>query len=158
MAFLRIWILVLVPAALCQADAWDEFCEWRTRCGLPQIQEDPVMTKWAQEKANFRAYYRLKNGHQGPRTPAGWREGTGEAKSFWGWLTCCQEEDAAYGGAGICIGLDGERYMVLALRGGSGRSLFRSRTNIPIHDTSRLTAKPYRIQIRTKERNFDVVR
>lgn len=116
------------------------------------------MTKWAQEKANYRAYYRLQNGHQGPQTPGGWREGTGEATSGWGWLTCCQEENAVSGGAGMCVGLDGERYMVLVLRGGSGRSLLGSRNNIPIHDTSRLTAKPFRIQIRTKESNFDVVR
>ena len=116
------------------------------------------MAKFAQEKANYRAYYRLKNGHQGPQPIAGWREGTGEARSVWGWLTCCQEESAAYGGAGMCVGLDGDRYMVLVLRGGSGRCLLRSRNNVPIYDTSRLTAKPYRIQVRTKESDFDVVR
>lgn len=158
MSLVRVWFLMLVPVTMCQGDAWDEFSEWRRQCGLPQVKEDPAMTKWAQAKANYRAFHRLKNGHQGPRNPAGWREGTGEAKPVWGWLTCCQEEDAAYGGAGMCVGLDGDRYMVLVLRGGNGRCLLRSRNDIPIHNTSRLTTRPYRVQIRTKESNFDVVR
>lgn len=158
MSAFRGCLFLLVASSVCHADPWDEFCEWRRRVGLPQIKEDPAMTKWAQNKANYRAFHRLKNGHQGPTTPAGWREGTGEATSMWGWLTCCQEEDAVYGGAGMCVGWDGERYMCLVLRGGSGRSLLGRRNNIPIHDTSRLTARPYRVQRRTKERNFDIVR
>src|SRR5690606_31519384 len=109
------------------------------------LREVPEMTAFAQNKANYRAFHRLKDGHQGPQAPFGWREGTGEATSDWGWLTCCQEEDAVEGGAGLTIGRDGERYMVLVLRGGSGRSLLGRRNNSPVHNTSYVNPRPWRI-------------
>ena len=137
---LLLLMLLLIPN-LAAADAWDEFCEWRRRVGLPQVQKDPAMMKFAQDKANYRAYYGLQNGHQGPKQPYSWREGTGEATATWGFLTCCMEEDATHGGAGLCIGKDGQRYMVLVLRGGSGQALI-SRHQIPVHNTSYLTPKP----------------
>ena len=126
-------------AQLAHADGWAEFCEWRRRMGLPQVQQDPAMMAFAQNKANYQAS-RLISGHAGPRTPAGWREGTGNAAASWGWLTCCMEEDARFGGAGMAYGRDGQRYMVLVVRGGSGRALVRRR-NLPTFNTSHLTPR-----------------
>jgi hypothetical protein len=123
---------------------WTEFCKWRELVGLPQVKEDADMTKFATRKACYRAFHRLKDGHDGPECPPGWREGTAAAKPTWGWLTCCQEEDAEYGGAGMCVAKNGDRYMVLVLRGGTGEALI-PRDNIPIHDTSHLTPNPIRI-------------
>ena len=77
----------------------DEINEWRRRSGLRPFIEDPAMTRFAQMKAKYRAAKNLRNGHQGPQAPAGWREGTGEASSSWGWLTCESESDFTYAGA-----------------------------------------------------------
>ena len=137
-------------ASVAYADGWAEFCEWRRRMGLPQVQQDPQMMAFAQQKANYQAS-RLISGHAGPRVRPGWREGTGNATASWGWLTCCMEEDAQYGGAGMAYGMDGQRYMVLVLRGGSGRAL-RRRQNLPTFNTSHLsprggaTMQPYQAQ------------
>ncbi len=136
------------------SEAWAEFNEWRRLCGLPQIKESPEMTAFAQNKANYRAFYRLKNNHAGPKAPDGWREGCAEAFPFWGWLSCRQEEDALEGGAGLAVGLDGERYMVLVLRGGSGRCLLATgRDNTPVHDTSYMSKRPWRIPRGAKSYN-----
>jgi len=125
--------------------AWSEFCEWRRLVGLPQIEHDQEMTNFAQRKANWRAYRESPDGHDGPDPEPGWREGTAAAKPVWGWLTCAQEEDADFGGAGMCVAKNGDRYMVLVLRGGTGEALI-PRQNIPIHDTSYLTPNPVRIE------------
>jgi hypothetical protein len=124
---------------------WNEFCAWREIVGLPRVEYDKNMAAYAQIKAEQRARERLKDGHDGHPCPPSWREGTGEAKPMWGWLTCCQEEDAEYGGCGMCVGLDEDRYMVLLLRGGTGKALI-PRDNIPIHDTSSMNPDPPRIE------------
>lgn len=121
--------------------AWAEFCEWRRLAGLPQIRHDEDMTLFAQGKARWQAERGLDGGHDGPGCPSGWREGTAKAAKSWGWLTCCQEEDAAYGGAGMCVGRDGERHMVLVLRGGTGRPLI-PRRRIPVFKTAHLSPNP----------------
>jgi len=125
-------------------DAMDEVNEWRRRSGLRPFVEDPQMTKFARMKAEYRAMRNLRNGHQGPKAPGNWREGTGEAKPVWGWLTCETESDFKYAGAAMCVGRDGTRYMVLVCRGGSGRALI-SRNNAPVHNTSHLTPNPPRV-------------
>lgn len=141
-----IFALVVLSAAICRAEPLAEVNEWRRRVGLPQFTKDPEMMRFAQTKAECRARRGLKNGHDGPQPPGGWREGTGEAAAHWGWLTCVMEEDAVHAGAGIAIGHDGERYMVLVVRGGSGRALI-SRQNIPIHDTSAMTPNPVDVRV-----------
>ena len=112
-------IIVLTTQAIVSADAIDEVNEWRKRSGLPLFIEDPAMTKFATMKARYRAERNLRDGHQGPRPPAGWHEGTGEAYATWGWLTCETESEFMYAGAGICVGRDGTRFMVLVCRDGS---------------------------------------
>lgn len=119
--------------------AMQEVNYWRKLNRLPPVVEDPELTKFAQMKAEYRAKRGLKDGHQGPVNPPGTREGTGEATPEWGWLTCVMEETADEGGAGIAVGADGERYMVLVLRGGGDAPIGR---NVRPHDTSFLTPDP----------------
>ena len=83
------------------ASAMEEVNHWRTQNGLEAFKEVPWMTKFAQEKAEWRAARLAENGHQGPRCPANCREGCGEARPEWGWLTCCQEETGKWAGAGV---------------------------------------------------------
>jgi hypothetical protein len=146
MRLLIIVAVLMTVATSVQADGMDEVNEWRRRTGLPLFIEDPEMTKFAQMKARHRAENNLRNGHQGPKPPARWHEGTGEASSLWGWLTCEMECDFTYAGAGLCVGKDGTRYMVLVCRGGSSRP-FISRRSVPVHSTSHLTPKPARIRV-----------
>lgn len=126
---------VLCPAV--QGAGLEEVNFWRVRQGLRPLKEDPLLTRFAQRKAEYRAARLLKNGHQGPACPGGCREGTGEARAEWGWLTCVMEEDATHAGAGVAIGEDNERYMVLVVRGGSGGAP-RGRNVQPL-STSHLT-------------------
>lgn len=133
----------LATAAIVHGGAFDEVNAWRRAAGLPQLTEDPVMTEFAQRKAQYRAARRLKNGHQGPSAQADWTEGCGEAKAVWGWLTCATECDFRYGGAGVATSVDGERYMVFVGRGGSGRALIDPH-RYPIINTSHLTPNPIR--------------
>lgn len=117
----QIYALILVAAAsTAGATAIEEVNYWRSQNGLPPFQEDEQLTQFAQAKAEWRAARLAKNGHQGPSVPAGCREGCGEATPDWGWLTCCQEETGQLAGAGVAIGADGERYMVLVIRGTNG--------------------------------------
>ena len=127
-----------------QADGMAEVNEWRRRTGLPPFIEDPKMTEFAKAKARYRAERDLQNGHQGPKPPSNWHEGTGEATASWGWLTCEMESEFKYAGAGICVGPNGTRYMVLVCRDGSGRALV-SRNNSPVHNTSHLSPNPPRV-------------
>jgi hypothetical protein len=136
-------VFALTAVAIAQGGAFDEVNAWRRGAGLPQLIEDPAMTEFAQKKAQYRAARGLKDGHQGPSVPTGWTEGCGEAKASWGWLTCATECDFRYAGAGIAIGVDGERYMVFVGRGGSGRALIDP-NRYPIVNTSHLTPNPTR--------------
>ncbi|MEO0532131.1 MAG: CAP domain-containing protein [Planctomycetota bacterium] len=113
-------LAVLILTGTCHAAAIDEVNHWRQQNGLPAFTEDEELTAFAQQKAEWRAARLAKNGHQGPATPAGCREGCGEATADWGWLTCCQEETGTKAGAGVAIGADGERYMVLLIHGTQG--------------------------------------
>lgn len=111
-------LFLLCGAAV--GSAIDEVNHWRKQNGLPAFKEVPWMTDFAQRKAEWRAARLMQNGHAGPSTPPGCREGTGEANPRWGWLTCCQEETGTFAGAGVAIGEDGQRYMVLVVQGTSG--------------------------------------
>ena len=149
---MRIAITLAVVAVTCTSvmgGAMDEVNEWRKRCGLKPFVEDPEMTKFAVMKARYRAERNLRDGHQGPQPKAGWHEGTGEALPMWGWLTCEMESDFKYAGAGMCVGNDGTRYMVLVCRSGSGRALVR-RNYAPVHNTSYLTPNPPRLAERIR--------
>lgn len=150
MAILRALALSLLITSFASAGAMEEVNHWRTKNGLPPFKEVPWMTKFAQQKAEWRAARLAKNGHQGPQCPASCREGTGEAKSEWGWLTCCQEESGTWAGAGVAIGADGERYMVLVIHGtqGSaprGRQIGGGSAGLRIINTSMLTPDAPRI-------------
>ena len=144
MRFMLMGVLCGSVIGTVRADGMAEVNEWRRRTGLPAFIEDPQMTAFAQSKARYRAERGLQNVHQGPKPPAGWHEGTGEATANWGWLTCEMESDFRYAGAGICLGADGTRYMVLVCRGGSGRALV-SRNNTPVHKTAHITPNPQRV-------------
>lgn len=146
--FIRTLILVSllawIPVSTASATAMKEVNHWRTQNGLPPLKEVPWMTKFAQQKAEWRAARLAQNGHQGPSCPAGCREGTGEATPSWGWLTCCQEETGKWAGAGVAIGADGQRYMVLVIHGthGStpkGRQIGGGSSRLRIINTSSLT-------------------
>lgn len=113
-------LVLLLACSVSHGAAIDEVNHWRQQNGLPAFVEDDQLTEFAQQKAEWRAARLAKNGHQGPPTPAGCREGCGEATEQWGWLTCCQEETGTQAGAGVAIGADGERYMVLVIRGTHG--------------------------------------
>lgn len=118
--FLAALIVAALFSSTASATAMKEVNHWRTQNGLPPLKEVPWMTKFAQKKAEWRAARLAQNGHQGPACPAGCREGTGEATPSWGWLTCCQEESGKWAGAGVAIGADGQRYMVLIIHGTRG--------------------------------------
>lgn len=120
---MRVFLLLLLTVFTCSTaagSAMDEVNHWRTQNGLRPFVESPELTRFAQEKAEWRAARLAQNGHQGPPCPAGCREGCGEATPEWGWLTCCQEESGEVAGAGVAIGSDGQRYMVLVVRGTNG--------------------------------------
>ena len=85
-------------------DGMDEVNEWRRKSGLPPFVEDAEMTKFARMKARYRAERNLQDGHQGPKPPTSWHEGTGEATPEWGWLTCEMESDFKYAGAAFVCG------------------------------------------------------
>ncbi|KAA5543146.1 CAP domain-containing protein [Roseiconus nitratireducens] len=140
----RLILCVLIAstsAAIVHGSAFDEVNAWRRAAGLPALIEDPAMSEFAQRKAEYRAARGLKNGHQGPSVPSPWTEGCGEATATWGWLTCATECDFRYGGAGVAMGADGERYMVFVGRGGTGRALIDPQ-RYPIIRTSHLTPQP----------------
>ena len=144
MRLLMTAIMLLGLAATAGAEAMDEVNFWRGRNRLPAFREDVKLTAFAQMKAEYRAQRRLQNGHQGPRWPQGCTEGTGEATASWGWLTCVMEADAAEAGAGVAIGGDGQRYMVLVVRG-PGRSLIPPERVRPL-STAHLTPNPPRFR------------
>lgn len=140
---MRIIILILLLSSTASASALEEVNLWRSKNGLPAFEEDAKLTEAAQRKAEYRAQRRLKDGHQGPRCPGGCREGTGEARPEWGWLTCVMEETGKTAGAGVAIGADGERYMVLIVRGTRG-SAPRGRSIRPMR-TAHLTPDAPRV-------------
>ena len=113
-------VIVLTLSMAANAGALDEVNLWRSKNGLSTLAEDKELTLFAQHKSEYRAARLLKDNHHGPRHPEGCREGTGEAHPSWGWLTCVMEETGKYAGAGVAIGVDGERYMVLVMRGPRG--------------------------------------
>lgn len=121
-----------------QMSAIEEVNHWRRANGLPEFIEDAVLTQFCQHKAEYRALNGLRNGHDGPKPPGGCVEGTGEASHEWGWLTCAMEDSGTHAGAGMCIGWDDERYMVLVVRP-PGRRLLSHVTPI---DTSHLSPNP----------------
>jgi hypothetical protein len=140
---MRTVMFVLLLSSTAHAGALDEVNLWRTTNGLPPFHEDTTLTAAAQHKAEYRAARLLKNGHQGPACPPGCREGTGEARAEWGWLTCVMEESGTYAGAGVAIGDDGERYMVLMVRGThshapTGRQVHPLRTSHLTPDAPRI--------------------
>ena len=133
-------ILLLIATCQCFAAGMDEVNFWRSRVGLRAFREDPQLTAFAQTKAEYRAKRLLQNGHQGPRWPAGTREGTGETNESWGcWNTCVMEETGDTAGAGVARGRDGQRYMVLVVRGGGAAPIGR---NIRWVRTFHLTPNP----------------
>ena len=117
------------PAALA-GNALDEVNLQRTRVGLPPLVADPVMMDFAQRKAEFQAARGIDgstpgkpyNGHEGPRNPGGWVEGTGVGRgtSFHMWATCAMDSVSPPGtkaGAGSAVGPDGARYQCLVVAG-----------------------------------------
>lgn len=149
--FIRALFLSSLLASTAAATAMEEVNHWRTANGLEPLQEVPWMTKFAQRKAQWRAARLAQNGHQGPPCPAGCREGCGEADASWGWLTCCQEETGKWAGAGVAIGADGQRYMVLIIHGTPGqaprgRQIGGRGALLHIINTSKLTPDAPRVE------------
>lgn len=148
--FIRVLLLTSLMSSTASATAMEEVNYWRTQNGLEPLREVPWMTEFAQRKAEWRAARLAQNGHQGPRCPAGCREGCGEAHSNWGWLTCCQEETGELAGAGVAIGADGQRYMVLIIQGTRGtaprgRQIGGRGAPLRIINTSQLTPDAPRV-------------
>jgi hypothetical protein len=149
--FIRIFLLILLITPTASGTAIEEVNRWRTQNGVEVLKEVPWMTEFAQRKAEWRAARLAQNGHQGPPCPAGCREGCGEARSHWGWLTCCQEETGEWAGAGVAIGSDGQRYMVLILHGTQGaatrgRQVGRRGSRLRTINTSWLTPDAPRVE------------
>lgn len=113
-------LLLLCLALPANATGIQEVNYWRSKNGLKPFIEVPWMTAHCQKKAEYRAARGLKDSHEGPSTPTGCIEGTAESTSDWGWHTCCTEESGRYAGAGVAIGEDRERYMVLLVHGKGG--------------------------------------
>lgn len=105
--------------------------------------EDKALTRFAQHKAEYRAARGLKDGHQGPKPSDDCREGTAEALPLFGWISCVMEETGRLAGAGVAIGDDGERYMVLVVRG-KGYAPFGSQ-NLVCIPTAHMTPNAPRI-------------
>ena len=148
--YARAVMLSLLVVSVAGATAMEEVNQWRSQNGLPVFKEDKNLTAFAQHKAEWRAARLAQNGHQGPTCPAGCREGCGEATSSWGWLTCCQEETGQFAGAGVAIGADGQRYMVLVVKGTHGtaprgRQIGGRGARLRIIDTSKLTPDAPRV-------------
>lgn len=133
-------ILIVLLYSVAHASGMDEVNYWRSKNGLRAFKEVPWITRAAQKKAEYRAARGLKDGHDGPKCPAGCREGTGEATADWGWLTCVMEETGRWAGAGVAVGSDGERYMVLIVHGARGRAPIGH--NIRPLKTAHLTPNP----------------
>jgi hypothetical protein len=149
-------MLTLLITSTATATAMEEVNHWRASNGLSTFKEVAWMSEFAQRKAEWRAARLAKDGHQGPPCPAGCREGCGEANSTWGWLTCCQEETGKWAGAGVAIGEDGQRYMVLIIHGARGnaprgRQIGGTGASLRIINTSNLTPDAPRIQRATRE-------
>jgi len=133
-------LMWMVASRLSEASGMDEVNYWRTANGLKPFREVPWMKAFAQTKAEYRAARLLKDGHDGPRCPAGCREGTAEATAEFGWLSCCMEETGKWAGAGLAIGADGDRYMVLIVHGLKGHAPIGRRVR-PLR-TAHLTPNP----------------
>lgn len=136
---MRALLLLLAMASFAQASAMDEVNHWRKKNGLRPFIEVPWMTTAAQKKAEWRAARLLKRGHQGPACPRGCREGTGTGTPSWGWITCCMNQSGKYAGAGIALGVDGKRRMVLIVYG-RGKDLVHG--TLRAQKTAHLTPHP----------------
>ena len=104
----------------------------------------------AQAKAEWKAAHLVRtangySGHEGHIPPADCIEGTGALDPWWGWATC---RTTVYGshaaGAGLAIGSDGRRYMVLLIR-------TRQTAEIPLNsrnliDTAHMTPSAPRVE------------
>jgi len=136
-------VLALTSCSIAEAGGVDEVNLWRAKNGLKPFVEVPWMTEFAQEKAEWRAarlmQSTLTDGHKGPKCPSGCREGTGTGEPWWGWITCCMDESGKYAGAGVAIGGDGERRMVLIVHG-KGRGLVHG--ILRAQKTAHLTPRP----------------
>jgi len=126
--------LLLCVSLTANATGIQEVNYWRSKNGLKPFIEVHWMTDFCQKKAEYRAARGLKDNHAGKRCPAGCIEGCAESTPDWGWHTCCTEESGRFAGAGVAIGEDGERYMVLLVWGKGG-----NRRNIRPLKTAHLT-------------------
>ena len=123
-------LLLFIASLPVNATGIQEVNYWRSKNGLKPFVEVPWMTAFCQKKAEYRAARGLKDNHAGKKCPAGCIEGCAESLPMFGWHTCCTEESGRYAGAGVAIGEDGERYMVLLVwgQGGNRRKMWPLKT------------------------------
>jgi len=123
----RLWlaafILLFLQVLIARAEALEEVNLQRASWGQKALIKDEELTLAAQKIAEWQAYYQISlqtgyNGHEHPKyEPTGTSVGTGVSSSY-GWSSCLMEVYGSYkAGAGLAIGSDGNRYMVLILQG-----------------------------------------
>ncbi len=114
---------------LVSINATAEVNAFRANKGLPPFEEDPCLVLAAQTIALKRAQEH-RAGHT-PNDFSGLPEGCNAdaagcaaLEPSWGWHSCCDSEMWKYGGAAVCTGDDGLRYMQLFVRDVIGRRAF----------------------------------
>lgn len=114
-------MLVLMFATPAMADALDEVNAQRAHFGRSPLIRDAALMRFAQSKAEWKAAHLVTSqygytGHEGIQPPADCREGTGALAPHWGFVVCRMLISGSHrGGAGIAIGEDGRRYMVVVV-------------------------------------------
>lgn len=144
LGWIPIWLALLLPA---MGEALDECNLQRQHFGLPPLIRDPELMRAAQRKAEWKAAHHVTSqygydGHEGQTPPDDCIEGCGALTPFWGWGTCETTLTGSWpAGAGLAMGTDGRRYMVLWIRqggqNGHRRTIDMSSRNLA--DTAHLT-------------------
>jgi hypothetical protein len=127
------WVIIaalIISSVTLQAEALEEVNLQRSHLGLPAVFADAHATAFAQRKAEYQAARGIKgfypmstrstgmNGHEGPIYDRPHVEGTGCSTQDGPWLTCAMRSlGSPRVGAGVAIGPDGYRYMVLIVLG-----------------------------------------
>ena len=142
-------LLMLFSCVSAQGEAFDELTAQRRNFGLPPLTRDAELMEFAQMKAEWQASHHITvqnghNGHEGPRMP-GCSEGTGQLAPHWGWGSCLMRAGGSpRAGAGVALGTDGRRYMVLIIRGVNRREINGHRNLIETaYMTPNLSVTPY---------------
>ena len=148
-ALLRLMVILLLLTATAQAEPFTEMNAQRAHLGLPPLIRDADLMRKAQKRAEWLAVRQIHSGpdyygHRGANWGPGIIEGIGSLYPDWGWCTCAMRTIGQHrAGAGMVVGTDGRRYMVLLIR---GSNLLETQIRRPLRDTSHMTPDPVRVQ------------